>query len=1010
MFGYLGRRLAALIGVIVVVVGMTAGSASAAASAAGGSSQVTTSVSEFEEFSLESAAANLSTAVAGGHPDFTIEFALRHKVEKGVAISAARLERTTVSLPPGLIGNVAAFPRCSAGSFAAFANCPVDSQVGVVRLQLNEYPAGELLTLPVYNLELPHPEREVARLGFFPDYPAYIDVHVRTASDYGVTATVEDSPGQESVLSVTTTLWGDPPDPVHNRQRLTTAEAAECGADPSGTACDAPGGERSSGLPPTSFMTNPSVCGEGEIGIDVASYELPGAQFETETKLPTITGCEGLPFEPSLEVQPTSHVAGAPTGLVAKLRIPQHEGPEERATSTLRDATVTLPRGMTLAAGAANGLAGCSEEQVRYHQEAAAECPQASQLGTVTFLSPDLSVPLQGAIYQRSPEGEHLFRIWLVTDELGLHVKLSGEIHPDPATGQLTAEFTELPQLPVEEVDLSFWGGPNAPLANPDACGSYATSYQFTPWSGSQPLSGQTTMQIGEGCDTGHFAPRLSAGVADRQAGAYSPFLFTLTQESGEQNIEGLSATLPDGLLAKLAGVPLCSGTALETGDCSSATQVGSTTVAVGPGTQPLWIPQPGKAPTAVYLAGPYRGAPYSLLVKVPAQAGPFDLGDVLTRVALQVDPQTAQVTAVSDPLPQFLKGVPVQYRTIYISIDRPEFIFNPTNCETMQVTGTISSAQGASAEVSSPFQVAGCASLAFKPKFTASTSAKTSRADGASLTVKLTQADNGEANIHKAKVELPKSLPARISTLQKACTEKQFAADPAGCPEESIVGHAVVHTPILDNPLQGPAYFVSHGGAKFPELIMVLQSEGITIDLAGETFISERGVTSTTLPSVPDAPVSTFELTLPIGKYSALAANGDLCTQKLSMPTNFTAQNGATLEQRTPVEVENCPDTLSILSHHIKNDVLTLRIYAPTAGKLKISGKNLQTQNKTLTARTTLTIKTHEKHTNKPNNTININITFTPNTGKNHKPQIKNLPIKFKTPNHTHKHHHHNN
>jgi hypothetical protein len=411
-------------------------------------------------------------------------------------------------------------------------------------------------------------------------------------------------------------------------------------------------------------MTNPSACGQGEVGFLATSYQLPGAQFEKRAKLPAITGCEGLPFAPTLEVEPTSHVAGAPTGLVAKLRIPQHEGPAEPATSTMRDAKVILPKGMTLAAGAADGLAACSEQQVRYHEEAATQCPDASKLGTATFVSPDLSVPLHSAIYQRTPEGEHLFRLWLVSDELGLHIKLPGEVHPDPTTGQLTTEFAELPQLPVEEVELSFSGGPRGPLANPDACGTYATGSEFTPWSSDASVSGQSQLQISEGCNTGGFAPKLSAGTTNPLAGAYSPFVFTLRQESGEQNLEGLSVSLPDGVLAKLAGVPLCSGPALESGDCPSGSQVGSTIVAAGVGPEPLWIPQPGKAPTAVYLSGPYRGAPYSLLVKVPAQAGPFDLGNVLTRVALQVDPETAHVTAVSDPLPQFLKGVPVRYRT----------------------------------------------------------------------------------------------------------------------------------------------------------------------------------------------------------------------------------------------------------------------------------------------------------------------------------------------------------
>ena len=340
-----------------------------------------------------------------------------------------------------------------------------------------------------------------------------------------------------------------------------------------------------------------------------------------------------------------------------------------------------------------------------------------------------------------------------------------------------------------------------------------------------------------------------------------------------------------------------------------------------------------------VYLTGPYKGAPFGLSVVVPAVAGPFDLGNVVVRAKIEIDPHTAQVTVVSDPFPTIIDGVPTDIRTVNVTINRPGFTFNPTSCEPMAITGTITSTTGATAAVSSRFQVGDCAGLKFKPKFSVSTLAKTSKANGASLKVNVSfphpgpqsSSQSGEANIAKVHVELPKVLPSRLETLQKACTYQQFEANPAGCPAASIVGHAIAHTPILDNPLQGPAYFVSHGSAKFPELIMVLQGEGITIDLAGETFIDEHtGVTSSTFAHVPDAPVSTFELLLPQGRNSALAATANLCATKLIMPTELVAQNGAVIHQQTRIGVEGC-------SYERKNKV---EIWSLRGGKTLCEGQ----------------------------------------------------------------------
>jgi hypothetical protein len=871
------------------------------------------------DYGIEAFSASTSTSVAGMHPDFTTEITLKHHYEvPNVPIINARTENVDVSVPPGLIGNPTNYPRCTTGEFRAEA-CPIASQVGVVKVGLSEKSeVNEVLVEPLYNMEPPRPSM-AARFAFFVllNFPVYIDVSVRTAGDYGVEATVQGANGLEPLVKAVTTFWGDPADPVHDPQRITPFEALVCPV--LGTACLAPGEARSSGVDAElPFMTNPTSCGgPPELEASATTYAEPGFVSRMGASLPVTTGCGALSFQPSLTVTPTSRQAGSPTGLSAVLKLPQTNDIHLPATAAMRDATVTLPEGMTISPGAADGLEACSAGQVGLGREVEAGCPLASQIGTATFVTPDLSAPLHGAIYERSPEPGHLFRIWLVTDEYGLHLKIPGEISTNPKTGQLTASFTETPPVPVEEIDLEFKGGARAPLKNPDTCGTYAASYELTPWSGGAPAVGKSSMTIDEGCNTGAFHPTLSAGTSNPVAGAFSPLSVSFSQESGEQNLTSLGVTMPEGLLAKLAGVELCPDAQASTGNCPAGSQIGTTTVATGPGPSPLWLPQPGKAPTAVYLAGPYKGDPYSLVVKTPAQAGPFDLGTVVVRAAIHVDPLTAQVSVNSDPLPQILEGVPVSYRTIHVDINRPGFALNPTNCSPMSITGTTASVQGATAAVSSPFQAANCTGLKFQPTVTAVTAKKASRANGASLSVKITYpkgAMGTQSWFKEAKLTLPKQLPARLTTLQKACLSATFEANPETCPAASKIGHAIVHTEVLPTPLEGSVYFVSYGNAKFPEVVMVLKGSGVTIDLHGETLI-QNGITTATFKNTPDVPFESIEVTLPAGPFSEFGANlphesFNFCGRKLAMPTLFKAQNGLEIHKNTPITITGCAKT----------------------------------------------------------------------------------------------------
>ena len=517
----------------------------------------------------------------------------------------------------------------------------------------------------------------------------------------------------------------------------------------------------------------------------------------------------------------------------------------------------------------------------------------------------------------------------------GIFLKVLGDVHLNETTGQLTASFEQTPPLPYSALKLSFSGGAQAALVTPTGCGPYTTSTDFTPWS--TPFAADVFPSASFAIETGPvgsacagvggsplpFAPSLDAGATTDQAGGFTSFSLLLQSGDGQQRIEKLQFKVPAGLSGMLSTVPLCPEPQASQGTCSEASKIGHATVASGAGPYPLVIPQPGNPESQIYLTGPYDGAPFGLSILTHVIAGPFNLGTIVTRARIEIDPHTAQITVTTDPLPQIIDGVPTDLRLVNSVIDRPGFMFNPTNCAPMSFAGTAYGTPppgvggpGTTAPISSHFQVGSCQSLKFQPNFKVSTSGKTSRAQGASLDAKVVYptgplGDNqasSQSNIARVKVDLPKQLPSRLTTLQKACTAAQFEQNPGGCPAASVVGIAKAVTPVLPVPLTGPVYFVSHGGEAFPSLIVVLQGDGVTVDLVGTTFISKAGITSSTFKTVPDVPIASFELYLPEGKFSALAANGNLCTSKLTMPTEFLAQNGAVLKQSTKIAVTHCP------------------------------------------------------------------------------------------------------
>jgi uncharacterized repeat protein (TIGR01451 family) len=915
----------------------------------------------------------LSTDQAGAHPDLTTTIAFNTTGTGGT--TAGFTKDTSDLLPPGFAADLIDTPSCTGARFAR-EECAIGTQVGVVAVSLGGSHRGSFLK-PVYNLS-PN-AGEVAKIGFVP-VREFLTVEggiTLQPGDYRASTDFADiSQSYAPIDEVSLTVWGVPAEAVHDPLRWNGLSPGEGGhfGHPSEVA-------------PAPFLTNPTSCGaaplQAEFRID--SWEEPQRTVTEQMPFGPLLGCDRLTIEPSLTAEVSTNHASSPTGFDLATSIPQtYDNAAGLATSTLKKEVVTLPEGMTVNPSAGAGLAACSEAQ--YAEEgtqyvAGKGCPSESKLATVEITTPSLSEHVKGSVFlaEPAPFGEthknpfnSLLAVYLIAriPDRGVLIKSPGEVQPNLETGRLVTTFDDLPPLPFSLATFSFNQGANAPLVTPPACGSYTVQAQLTPYADPEgapvePLIPPFSITTGVGggpCPAGGvppFAPGVTAGTEDPNAGAYSPLNILIARNDGEQEITGFASQLPPGLTANLSGVPFCSEAGIElarrkTGaqeeaqpSCPVASEIGHTLADAGVG--PVLAQAPGK----LYMAGPFQGAPFSVVAITSAKVGPFDLGTVVVHLPLFINPQTAAVSipaGAADQIPHIIKGIVIHVREIRVYIDRQDFTLNPTNCDPLRFSATVigggadptNPADNDPVTVADPFRVTACQALKFKPAFKVTTSGKTSRSKGASLSVKLTypNAPQGtQANIKSVKVDLPKQLPSRLTTLQKACTADQFNTNPAGCPAASVVGHATAITPLIPVPLVGPAYFVSHGGEAFPSLIVVLQGYGITIDLVGSTFISKSGITSSTFKTVPDQPVTSFELTLPQGKFSALAANGNLCsvtntvtvkkkvtvrvkghkktvTRKvkesvagsLTMPTAFVAQNGAVIHQSTPIAVTGCP------------------------------------------------------------------------------------------------------
>jgi hypothetical protein len=844
-----------------------------------------------------------SSSQAGAHPTLTTAFSLATKALDTPAGAAKDFE---LDLPPGTVADAASFAECSLTGISV-GSCPTETALGraFVTTAASGGGAGpEDFSLPIYNLAPSTGEPGALAFDIPGRPPVRLDLGFSSAGGYHLRVAGGDLDEAAPLLSTVLTLWGVP-------------------ADVSGEG------------PRRALLTNPTSCGTETLttlSLDSAAEAAPFSP--AQTSLDPTGGCGLLAFEPTIDVRPETTTADSPTGLLAEVHLPQSEDPDELAEAQLKQAVVSLPPGLVLDPSVTNGLQACSLAQIGISatgvaNEEAPSCPAASKLGTVEVDTPLIDHPLEGSIYlARQDENpfDSIFAAYLVIDDPadGVLVKLAGKIEPDRQTGRLTVGFDESPQLPFEDVRLHSFGGSGSLFATPATCGTKTTTSELTPWTAPEGAAAapSDSFQIDQGaggsaCVGGEGqepnTPGLEAGTTSTTAGTYSPFILHLRREDGTQRLKGLDLTLPKGLIGKLAGIPYCPEAQIVAAEasagsveqaspsCPAASELGTIAVASGAGPTPLI------ADGHAYLAGPYKGAPLSIVTITPALGGPFDLGTAVDRVATYIDPETAQIHNVTETIPQILDGVPLDVRSIAISLDRPGFMLNPTSCKPMAFSGSVTSPTGSDAALSAPFQAEGCRRLGFKPHFSLRLKGGTKRADLPSLRATVTMPKGTYANLASVVVALPHSEFVEQGHIKEICTRVQFAAGAGNgeqCPKSSIYGHVELATPLLEKPLRGPVFQRSSNHA-LPDLVMSLRGQ---IDLAedGKIDSDKMGGIRTTFGVVPDAPFSKLRLVMEGGRKGLLVNSENLCSKPQRARIAMVAQNGKRLIER-PLIANDC-------------------------------------------------------------------------------------------------------
>lgn len=900
---------------------------------------------------------------AGAHPNvgFT-QFIIKNEPPGETPVD--ELKTVRVDLPVGLSVNPGATERCPRAIFETeegAAKCTSqhpdsvvgESQVTVAVLGAAFPPAAPLTKVPVFNVE--PKDGEAARFGLeLAKNHVYLEGDVDWSGDYHEGFTIHVPAALPDALGGLVGMLGQKGLILKNRL-VFNGRAGDGTFLTTPTTCfgpaykddwqegELPGGP--SGDIYSTFLRADSV-GKPDPNFPAGSsfFESPiPPKKETEGPGTRPEDCDTIPYEPEIEVDPGTAEVNSPAAAKVNVDVPHLKEADGQDSSHTRRTTVTLPQGMGLNPAAANGLKTCTDAEFGKGTRNPVACPPESVVGQVRIESPPLidqlnpqpEEALEGNVYagrqlSRDPASGDEYRIFIEakSDRYGINVRLVGNVRADPATGQLSTTIAETPQVPFTSFDLAFEGGAQAVLSSPLTCGPNKGEAVMTPWSGNPPATPSSSFTLAKAPGGGEcaktmaerpFGPEFGAGPESSKAGAFSPVSIRINRGDGQQELKGTDVVLPPGMTGKLRGIPYCPEDALAaaagrsgaeekaSSSCPAESQVGSASVAAGVGPAPLLID--GK----VFLSGPYHGAPLSLAAVTPATAGPYDLGTVVVRVALFVDPETAQIHAVSDPIPHVFGGTLLSVRSVDLKMDRPNFTLNPTSCEPFATTGTLAGGGADPANpaafsafgVNVPFQATDCGALGFKPKLFTKLigNRKKMRRNGHPAFQAILVARAGDANIKRAALTLPRSQFLDQGHIGTVCTRVQLAA--SDCPARSIYGYAWAETPLLDDKVAGPVYLVSSDN-ELPDLLA---------DLKGQVNVRLRGVISsskqrmrTVFSSVPDVPVSKFVLKMKGGKKGLLVNSRNLCGHPNRSVLNFKAQNGKSLKvKKLPLRTPSC-------------------------------------------------------------------------------------------------------
>lgn len=845
----------------------------------------------------------VSSSQAGGHPDVFYTVSWTNKTGTILPCSCADARILDMHFPTGFIGNPHAVPTCTLAEFSLHT-CAPETQIGVLDI------VG-LFREAVFNLT-PHPD-DPSLTGFYvpgAKTVVFVTLHARTGSDYGLDSTTSAIYHILPVNTISLHLWGVPADPAHDASRFPAGKPDGVQCEPYPAGCYGP---VKSSATPAPLLQNPTTCGVPLTASHSIEY-YSGTVVQAEDAWPATTGCDQLTFNPSMEVTPTTAAADSVSGLDVSLRVPQAQSPSAPSPSEIKDVVTTLPPGFSLSPNAANGKVACPDSDLSFETEDEAHCPEFAKIGTSVIDSSALPGPITGDIYIGAPLPGQTYRIFVTGNGFATHVKLKGSIDLDPVTGQITSTFADLPQSPIQGFDLHFFGSERGIFATPKKCGSYPVVTRFTPWD--EALTEQVSkseIEISSGPNgtpcppaIGSFRPRVDAATADNTAGAFSAFALRAVRDDGDQEPVDLTVKTPPGFLASLRGVSYCPESTISSlragaysgrdemasPACPASSDIGSVMAGAGPGTRPVYVG--GR----VYLAGPYEGAPVSLVSVVPAVSGPYDLGNVVVRLAAHLDPRTAQITTVSDPLPRILAGVPLRIRSLQILLDRPGFTLNPTRCDPFAVETHLVGDEGTGVDVGSHFQVANCSSKAYAPSLSISLSGGLKARGHPAIHATLATAP-GESNSRRISVALPKGQLLDNAHIGTVCRRPEFAAD--SCPASSLIGHAQVVTPLLDEALKGPIYLRASSN-KLPDLAIDLEGQ-VELELVGRVD-SVKGRLRTTFESIPDAPVTSVKLDLLGGDKGLLVNSESLCAKVRNATVQMTGQGGTVVNVKPEIKM----------------------------------------------------------------------------------------------------------